>query len=127
MDWGLLEKRQETLRLVDLCVANGAHSLLEGASAMSELVYLIHFEWAYRHARHYLGTTTNLEQRLQQHRRGRAYGGARLMEVVMEAGIPWRVVRTWEGGRELELQLKAWNNGGRLCPVCKAAQRKGAQ
>lgn len=90
----------------------------------SSVVYLIHFERPYRHARHYLGTTNNLDQRLQQHARGRAYGGARLMEVIIEAGIPWRVVRTWEGGRDLELQLKAWNNGCRLCPICKAQRGK---
>jgi predicted GIY-YIG superfamily endonuclease len=88
------------------------------------VVYLIHFERAYRHARHYLGTTNDLEHRLQQHTRGRAYGGARLMEVIIEAGIPWQVVATWEGGRDLERQLKAWKNSCRLCPICKA-QRRG--
>ena len=87
------------------------------------VVYLIHFERPYHHARHYLGTTNDLEQRLQQHAKGRRYGGARLMEVIIEAGIGWHVVRTWDGGRELEQQLKAWNNGCRLCPICKAERR----
>jgi predicted GIY-YIG superfamily endonuclease len=83
-------------------------------------VYLLHFEQPYRHARHYLGSTTSLDTRLKQHTRGRKAGGARLMEVVNQAGIPWRLARTWEGGREEERQLKGWNNGCRLCPICKA-------
>ena len=87
------------------------------------VVYLIHFDRPYQHARHYLGTTDNLERRLRQHAAGRRHGGARLMEVVNEAGIIWRIACTWEGGRELERRLKSWNNGGRLCPICKAERR----
>ncbi len=84
------------------------------------VVYLIHFDRPYCHARHYLGTTNDLEHRLEQHRRGVRYGGARLMEVIIQAGITWRLACTWEGGRELECQLKAWHSGCRLCPICKA-------
>ena len=35
------------------------------------IVYLLHFERSYRHARHYIGFTQNLEQRLAEHRAGR--------------------------------------------------------
>ncbi len=83
-------------------------------------VYLIHFDEPYQHARHYLGVAHNVDERLRQHRRGRSAGGARLMEVVTQAGITWRLARTWNGGRDLERQLKGWNNGCRLCPICKA-------
>jgi predicted GIY-YIG superfamily endonuclease len=83
------------------------------------VVYLIHFDRPYQHARHYLGTTNNLERRLREHAGGTFYGGARLMEVIIAAGITWRVAMIWEGGRELEQQLKAWHNGCRLCPICK--------
>ena len=85
-----------------------------------QVVYLIHFDVPYYHARHYLGTTNDLAHRLAQHAQGVRAGGARLMEVVTRAGIPWRVSATWVGGRELERQLKARCNGGRLCPICKA-------
>lgn len=84
------------------------------------VVYLIHFERPYYHARHYLGTTNDLEHRLQQHAKGTRSGGARLMEVVTQAGIAWWVARTWIGGRELERQLKSWKSGCRLCPLCSA-------
>jgi hypothetical protein len=55
------------------------------------VVYLIHFDQPYYHARHYLGTTYDLEHRLAQHALGRRAGGARLMEVITQAGITWRV------------------------------------
>ena len=79
-------------------------------------VYLLHFERRYAHARHYLGFAENREARLAQHRRG---AGARLMQVIVQAGIGWRLVRTWkEGDRTLERRLKRRHNGPRLCPIC---------
>ena len=80
-------------------------------------VYLIHFEARYRHAGHYLGFATDLEQRLERHRAGQ---GARLLEVIGEAGIGWKVVRVWSGDRGLERSLKRRKNAPRrLCPVCR--------
>ncbi len=53
---------------------------------------------------------------LDQHRNGT---GARLTQVVREAGISWVVARTWRGGRRLERKLKAQHSGVRLCPICQ--------
>ncbi len=36
------------------------------------LIYLLHFERSYHHARHYLGYTEDLEARVTAHRAGRA-------------------------------------------------------
>jgi hypothetical protein len=58
------------------------------------VVYLVHFSEPYRHARHYTGWTVDLEARLAEHRAGR---GARLLQVVAQAGIGWTLARTWEG------------------------------
>jgi predicted GIY-YIG superfamily endonuclease len=69
-------------------------------------VYLLHFKQPFRHARHYLGYADNLSARLAQHKSG---NGARLMEVVHDAGISWVVARTWEGGRDLERKLKGYH------------------
>jgi predicted GIY-YIG superfamily endonuclease len=77
-------------------------------------VYLIHFNKAYRHARHYIGFTTNLDKRITDHLCGM---GARLMEVITNAGIEWRVVRTCRGDRRLERRLKNWHNAALLCPL----------
>lgn len=82
-------------------------------------VYLIHFNRPYRHARHYLGFTENLDKRITDHLCGM---GARLMEVITDAGIEWRVVRTWHGDRRLERRLKNWHNAAFLCPLCSGKE-----
>lgn len=80
-------------------------------------VYLAHFSTNFAHARHYLGFATDLAGRIAQHRAGT---GARLMEVVRQAGIGWKVVRVWPGDRGLERRLKRRKNTPRrLCPVCR--------
>jgi hypothetical protein len=54
---------------------------------------------------------------MAQHRGG---NGARLMEVIVAAGIGWKVVRTWAGDRSFERALKRRKNTPRrLCPVCR--------
>jgi hypothetical protein len=81
-------------------------------------VYLLHFDAPYKHAKHYLGYTADLDARLRDHRSG---NGARLMAVIMDAGITFRVARLWKGGRDLERKLKNQKNAGaRLCPLCAA-------
>lgn len=83
-------------------------------------VYLLHFDRPYRHARHYLGYADDLHARLVQHRKG---AGARLIQVIVQAGIDWRLARTWEGGdRTLERRLKKQKNSPRLCPNCSDRQ-----
>lgn len=84
-------------------------------------VYLLHFDKPYKHARHYLGFATNVDARIAHHRVGT---GARLMQVVREAGIDFELVRTWENvTRTKERRIK--NGGGlcRVCPVCQAAAK----
>jgi predicted GIY-YIG superfamily endonuclease len=66
-------------------------------------------------AQHYLGTSQDVEQRLITHREGR---GARILAAAVERGIGFDVVRTWDGGRELEKKLKAFHNAPRMCPRC---------
>ena len=83
-------------------------------------VYLIHLDQPYKHARHYLGWTTDLNSRLQAHREGR---GARLMEVVKAAGITWHLARTWPGSRDRERAIKNRHESPRLCPECSPVPR----
>ena len=64
-------------------------------------------------AGHYLGQTINLEQRLETHRAGL---GAKILAAAVERGIGFDVVRTWEGGKEVEKALKRLHNPRRLCP-----------
>ena len=86
------------------------------------VVYLIHFARPYKHARHYLGYTEDLPKRLSLHKRGL---GARLMEVVRNAGIDWVVARTWPGDRVLERRLKNRHESPRLCPICREKETHG--
>ena len=43
--------------------------VLGGKFAGESLVYLLHFDQPYQHARHYIGSTMDLERRLPEHRR----------------------------------------------------------
>lgn len=95
----------------------------------SGLVYLLHFDKPYKHAKHYIGfseTEDNLQQRLEDHRNGR---GARLMEVLKQNNIGFVLAKTYlKVNRTFERRLK--NNGGasRICPICieaKAVEKKG--
>lgn len=85
-------------------------------------VYLLHFDEPIAHAQHYLGSARNLPARLLLHYKG---NGARLMKVVRERGIGWRLVRTWECSTErqawqLERMFKRVRKNSReLCPVCR--------
>ena len=87
---------------------------------MDGTIYLIHFDRPFRHARHYLGWSSNFTRRLGHHRRGT---GANLLKHVNAAGIGWRVVRTWTGDRHLERRLKSQGGHARLCPVCSPKPR----
>jgi len=79
------------------------------------MIYLLHFERPYRHARHYLGYAVDVEMRIHDHRRG---NGARLTQVITQAGIGMILVRTWDGDRNDERKLKRHNNAPRMCPIC---------
>jgi len=66
-------------------------------------------------ARHYVGWTEDLLHRLDCHASGT---GARLVEVIWQAGIGFTLVRLCEGTRRRERAIK--NDGGavRYCPAC---------
>lgn len=88
---------------------------------MASVIYLLHFDRPYRHARHYLGYTDNLEQRLADHRSGR---GAKLTAAASAAGVVFTVARTWRGkraNRTYERQLHKQKMSPRLCPLCNGS------
>jgi hypothetical protein len=87
------------------------------------MLYLIHFDRPFKHARHYLGfvkRAEGLDARLALHRSG---NGARLLRALNLAGIGWRVVKTWPDGTQAEeRRLKTQRAIPRLhCPVCREA------
>ena len=90
-------------------------------TAPTGVVYLVHFTEPYRHARHYTGWTADLDSRLAEHQAGR---GARLLQVITQAGIQWTLARTWQGTRERERQLKRQGGASRRCPICRANRKR---
>lgn len=79
-------------------------------------VYLLHFNQPFKHARHYVGFTDNLDRRLNEHKQGKS---ARLMEVIKQAGIGFECVRTWNEDRKFERHIKtSYHDVPMLCPLC---------
>jgi hypothetical protein len=92
------------------------------------VVYLLHFERPYtspngaKTVAHYLGGTGDLQARLVAHRDGT---GARLLQVIRDAGIGFELARTWEGGWDEEQRLKGIKDAAGMCPLCGVWPRKG--
>lgn len=84
------------------------------------MVYLLCFDRNYHHAKHYIGYVDggldDLEERVKRHKSG---DGARLLQVITEAGIGFKVTRVWpDGDRNFERRLKNRKNSKKLCPLC---------
>jgi predicted GIY-YIG superfamily endonuclease len=78
-------------------------------------VYLLHFDQRLGRCRHYLGYTTNLEQRLEDHRMGR---GGKTTARFKAVGIGFKLAAQWAGSRDDERRLKT-KNVASLCPICR--------
>jgi hypothetical protein len=79
-------------------------------------VYVLHFEPAIHHARHYIGIAWdgNVARRLQEHASGR---GSALVFAAYAAGC--RVTITADRPGDLGLERRMHNrHGTRVCPVC---------
>lgn len=83
-------------------------------------IYILHFDEALHHARHYAGCTSNLHQRLIAHASG---AGSKLTRVIAEQGITWQLgtvaICTHSSMRRLERHLKDMNNGPEYCQICQ--------
>jgi predicted GIY-YIG superfamily endonuclease len=86
------------------------------------VIYLLHFDQPYKHARHYTGWTEDLLDRLDRHAAGR---GARLVEVIWQAGIGFTLVRVCEGTRATERAIKNAGGAVRYCPFCTSRPLNG--
>jgi len=87
-------------------------------------VYLLAIErngqhTGYYHARHYLGWSAHIADRVAAHRRGT---GARFTQFLVEHGYGLWLVAWWPGDRELERLLKFAHHAPRLCPLCRAGR-----
>jgi hypothetical protein len=81
------------------------------------VIYMLHFDRPYKHAKHYVGWTVNLTGRLNRHQRGEA-DAARLVAVIRQAGIGFTLARTCPGTRTRERAIKNAGGATRYCPLC---------
>lgn len=82
------------------------------------MIYLLHFNRRYKHAKHYLGYAASVARRNREHKAGK---GAKLTRVVKAAGIGWRIARIWRGPRADRTKERALKNNyyaKDLCPCC---------
>ena len=86
------------------------------------VIYMLHFDRPYQHARHYVGWTEDLLDRLDAHARGH---GARLVAVIWQAGIGFTLIRICEGTRATERAIKHAGGATRYCPACTPQPRNG--
>jgi predicted GIY-YIG superfamily endonuclease len=95
-----------------------------GEVQMDSMVYILHFDRPYYHARHYLGSTSNLRRRVSEHKSGHGSGAA-LTDAIRRAGIGFVVADVWPGNQNQEYQLKNhYKNTPKLCPICKERERE---
>lgn len=82
-------------------------------------IYIIHFDEPLHHARHYVGCTEALKERLITHAQGH---GSNILAVLKAKGISWRLAslyRTCHAGmRRVERAIKDCSAGPRFCSVC---------
>jgi len=79
-------------------------------------VYLIHLDEPLGHARHYVGWSIDIYERVQAHM---VCSGARMLAVAAERGLSFDAARIWpDAGMELERALKRGGNVMMHCPLC---------
>ena len=84
-------------------------------------LYLLHFEPAYRHARHYLGYADVIGRRVREHFAVPSKASP-LVQAAIGAGCAVTLARVWPGlGRVDERRLKRRGGHASLCPLCIAA------
>jgi predicted GIY-YIG superfamily endonuclease len=86
-------------------------------------LYLLCYDMPHPHgtSRHYLGSAKDLDTRIAQHRSGR---GAAFTAEMKRLGIPFDVVRVWDGTRDDERAMKLSHHHDRYCPRCAQAARE---
>lgn len=85
-----------------------------------KLIYLLHFDNPYHHARHYCGMTRNLHRRLTSHAQGRA---ARLTRALFHKALGWQlaatgITRQSSLAAQIERRTKDSHHLARYCPIC---------
>lgn len=82
-------------------------------------VYLIHFDEPLSHAKHYVGSTEHVRERLTNHANGR---GSRILRYLHAQRLHWTLARMLVcnrgQARYIERRLKDQKNSPEFCPIC---------
>ena len=87
------------------------------------MIYILHIDPPYHHARHYVGWTKDedVTRRVSQHLKQTGSRPSKLVRAALEGGRTVTLVTTLEGDRDLEREIKRGGNTARYCPLCRAA------
>jgi hypothetical protein len=90
-------------------------------------IYLIHFSRPFKHARHYIGWTLDVDRRVgQEHMNGHARSNP-LVKAALADGINLTLAKVWEGKtKNDERRLKNRGGASRCCPICQEEVRAKA-
>ena len=79
---------------------------------------MLHFDPAYRHARHYVAWTAgDVDAHPAAHLQG---AGSPLIGAAVAAGVSIQLIATFPGSRLLERRVKRWQKTVQFCPTCRA-------
>lgn len=82
----------------------------------TSIIYLLCFDEPYKHAKHYLGSTSDLDKCIEEHENG---AHCNLTKVIKKAGISFTLARLWSGDKKEERRIKNMGGLRRVCPLCK--------
>lgn len=106
----------------DHCPHHDARPVAPRRAGVVGVIYTLHLDRPFGHAKHYTGWTARLENRLREHAAGR---GSRLLAAARAAGIGWSLASLEVGDRFRERVLKTRGGAARRCPVCAGGPGAG--
>lgn len=84
------------------------------------MIYVLHFDRPYHHARHYVGfAEADVENRIREQLEGTGRRPSPLVRAVIAAGITVTVAAVIEGTRKDERRIKDNASTCHVCPLCK--------
>lgn len=87
------------------------------------MVYLLHFDRGYKHARHYIGATSSPDAARQLANGEVPPFNVPLLTAARLDGVTFTVARTWPGDEVEAAKLRAQGGAARLCRCCANERR----
>lgn len=121
-----------------MALVNAPLEVLKPSLHAGPVVYIIHLHEPLKHARHYVGSTGDLQERMRCYVAGNADCSC-FMKAVHRAGITWTLARIWTFGcmsaaRTFEYGFKKSGKNKRRhrdarhqCPFCRAGYLAAAR